>query len=156
MANKSEITNNGPIEYIEEFKGKVYKIAPGEKILMSRSDAVSFMGRRPPGGVQVDGMNQLLPKSIKALSIRHLKEQEAKIWVSNRNGERYQNEKDMLEGDAPYENLEDDDKTEVSANEHACHFCDFTTNDAVNLLSHIGKEHTGETSRHTQPSSLSV
>jgi len=144
------VENIGKATYKENYKGEDIVIEPGQILKMARSKAIGFMGTLPNAGIKVDGNNQMIPASIKALKLHREEVQEMKVWVSPRNGERHASEASMLEEDAKYET------TEVSANEHACHFCDFTTDSANGLLSHIGKEHIGDTSRDNNKRTLPV
>lgn len=147
-----EITNNGQRTYTEVLKGKTYSFAPGETIRMTRSEGVQLMSTRPPNGVHIDGMGQLKPESVKALSIRRLEPSEAKVFVSPRNQERYQDEKSMIEQDSKYETPQ----VEESANGHACPFCEHTFAGPKEMAGHIGREHADDTSRNPKPSTVTI
>ncbi len=150
MPDYHGIKNTGKAVYTEKFDGETITIHPGETIRMSRSKAVKFMSTRPSAGVKVDGMNQLLPESIKSLERVWHEPVEQEVFVSPRNGERYLTEASMLEEDAKYE------VTEELANVHACPSCAFTSESAEIVLEHIGEEHTGDSKRNISASPAAI
>lgn len=150
MADKFGVKNTGQYVYKEKFDGKEIVIEPGQTIKMNRGDAVKFMSNRPPGGIKTDGGGQLKPESIKALQLIREEPTDTEYFVSPRNGERYLTKEAMEEEDSKF------DKQKVSANEQACHFCDFTSSSMKVLYEHTGKEHANDRSGTTKPSPVAV
>jgi len=153
MADIFGVKNNGKNTYTEKYRGETITIEAGQTIKMNRSKAVAFMGSRP-NVMKVDGMGQLKPESLKPLELIRHKPVEVELWVSPRNGERYQSEADMLREDAKYSKTLD--VVDESVNGHACPICSDTFESALDVLSHVGKEHVNDTSPNTKPSTVTI
>jgi len=62
---KVKVWNDGPVDWVEEFKGDVITIPRGEYIDMTRSRAVKFLSQFAPFEKVVQGQSRPNPKKLR-------------------------------------------------------------------------------------------
>lgn len=120
MAKKSAVVNNGTEEYVEVFHGKEYRIPAKGELIMSRHEAIEFLG-------SYAGMEKHKP-----LQVRHIDGVDAAPgFVCNLCGGSFPT------GEALEAHIKKDHADKVVKKVFACPFCKFVANDRAGLYTHI-------------------
>ena len=135
IKNPVAVWNRGPVEYTEVFEDEEIKIESGAFKVMSRSEAVNFLGTHP--GMDGDQFREkfLDIKPLEGMEIptgeSEVQEEQAGKYISHMDGEEF---KTQAELDAHLAKLSgEDEKDKVPA----CPYCGKEFDKAIALRSHL-------------------